>query len=118
VRGVQQALRVRDGILNESEHAILIDVILGLTDKAIAMREHISVRGVQNKISSLSVKLVKGLDIHAKESAELEVFNTRVRIILEAFRQGVIDPEDINAHEDELADWLSRKFDFDMKECS
>jgi DNA-binding NarL/FixJ family response regulator len=114
VRGVQHALKVRDGILNESENAILVDVILGLTDKAIAMRQHISVRGVQNKISALSVKLVKGLDIHVKESAGLEVFNTRVRIILEAFRQGFIEPEDIAELEGEMADWLARRFNFEM----
>jgi len=118
VRGVQNALKVRDGLLNESETAILVDVILGLTDKAIAMRQHISVRGVQNKISSLSVKLVKGLDVHIKESAGLEVFNTRVRIILEAFRQGFIEPEQIAELEEDMSSWISRRFDYDMSERS
>lgn len=114
VRGVQHAIHIRAGLLNESETAILQDLILGLTDKAIAMRQHISVRGVQNRISALSDKLVKGLDIHAKESAGLEVFNTRMRIMLEVFRQGFIEPEEINGLEDELAAWTARRLNFEM----
>ena len=114
VRGVQHAIHVREGLLNESETAILGDLVLGLTDKAIAMRQHISVRGVQNRISTLSDKLVKGLDIHAKESAGLEVFNTRMRIMLEVFRQGFVEPEEIDGLESELATWLARRLNFEM----
>jgi DNA-binding NarL/FixJ family response regulator len=114
VRGVQQAINIREGLLNESESAILADLIMGLTDKAIAMRQHISVRGVQNRISSLSDKLVKGLDIHAKETAGIEVFNTRMRIMLEVFRQGFIDAEEINELESDLAPWLARHLNFEM----
>ncbi|HEY9787718.1 MAG TPA: response regulator transcription factor, partial [Candidatus Obscuribacterales bacterium] len=51
VRGVQQTLKITDESLNESEYGVLIDLLLGLTDKAIAMRQHISVRGAQNRIS-------------------------------------------------------------------
>lgn len=114
VRGVQHAIHVRAGLLNESETAILGDLILGLTDKAIAMRQHISVRGVQNRISALSDKLVKGLDLHAKESAGLEVFNTRMRIMLEVFRQGFVEPEEIDGLESELATWMARRLNFEM----
>ena len=114
VRGVQHNLKVGDGLLNDSERSILISLILGLTDKAIAIREHISVRGVQNRISALSSKLVKGLDVHAKETAGLELFNTRARIILEAFRQGLLDPEDIPELEREMASWLARRFNFEI----
>lgn len=114
VREVQHSLRLRDGILNESEAAILRDLVLGLTDKAIATRQHISVRGVQNRISALSAKLVKGLDTHTKESAGLEIFNTRVRIILEAFRLGFVEPEEIPVLERDMAAWLARQYDFEM----
>jgi DNA-binding NarL/FixJ family response regulator len=116
VRGVQHALRTKDNIINESESAILIDVVLGLTDKAIAIRQHISVRGVQNRISALSDKLVRGLDIHVKESANMEVLNTRARIILEAFRQGFIEPDDLAGLEAELATFLARRFNFESGE--
>ncbi len=115
VRGVQHAIHVRAGLLNESEAAILEDLILGLTDKAIAMRQHISVRGVQNRISALSDKLVKGLDIHAKETAGMEVFNTRMRIMLEVFRQGFVEPEEIDGLESDLASWLARRLNFEME---
>ena len=114
VRGVQSAILAREGILSESESAILVDLIMGLTDKAIAMRQHISVRGVQNRISALSDKLVKGLDIHARETAGVEVFNTRMRIMLEVFRQGFVDPEKIDELEGELGAWTARRLNFEM----
>lgn len=114
VRTVQHAIHVREGLLNEGETAILPDLVLGLTDKAIAARQHISVRGVQNRISSLSDKLVKSLDVHARETAGMEVFNTRMRIMLEVFRQGFIEPEEVDGLEAELATWLARRLNFEM----
>lgn len=117
VRTVQHAIHVRSGLLNESETLILADLVLGLTDKAIAMRQHISVRAVQNRISALSDKLVKGLDLHAKETAGLEIFNTRMRIMLEVFRQGFVEPEEINGLESDLSDWMSRRLNFDMPQA-
>jgi DNA-binding NarL/FixJ family response regulator len=113
VRGIQHKIQNTDGLINESEYGILLDIVLGLTDKAIAMREHISVRGAQNKISSLSQKLLKGADEHLRESAGMDVYNIRVRITLEAFRRGLIDPEDIDAIDEELDGWLARKFNFE-----
>jgi len=112
VRGVQQSLNLPNGI-NETELEVLMDLMLGLTDKAIAMRHHISVRGAQNRISALSTKLLNGVDVHLRESAGIEIYNPRVRIILEAFRRGVIDVEDIDRHDRDLDSWLSRRFNFE-----
>jgi DNA-binding NarL/FixJ family response regulator len=118
VRGVQIALTTRDDSINEAELSILVDVVLGLTDKAIAWREHISVRGAQNRISALSAKLVKGLDDHVRETAGVEVFNTRARIILEAFRRHIVVPEDIAELERDLNGWLRRRFNYDAPDAA
>ncbi len=112
VRGVQKTIEKTWGDINESEYEILIDLVLGLTDRAIAMRHHISVRGAQNRIFALSMKLVKGTDAHLKETAGMEVYNTRVRIVLEAFRLGIVAPEDISDLDGELDGWLAKQFQF------
>jgi DNA-binding NarL/FixJ family response regulator len=113
VRGVQKSLSVPDSTITESEYSVLIGLVLGLTDRGIAMREHISVRGVQNRISSLSDKLVRGADLHLKETAGVELYNTRVRIVLEAFRRGLIDQDMIDSLDKELDSWLARRFNFE-----
>ncbi|MBX9669100.1 MAG: response regulator transcription factor [Candidatus Obscuribacterales bacterium] len=112
VRGVQKTIEKTWGDITDSEYYILLDLALGLTDRAIAMRHHISVRGAQNRIYSLSIKLVKGVDAHLKETAGLEVYNTRVRIVLEAFRLGIIAPEDIQELDGVMDSWLDKQFHF------
>lgn len=116
VRTIQHSVKHKDSLITPDEYSILVSLILGLTDKAIADREHISVRGVQNRISSLSQKLVKSLDSHSKESAGMEVLNTRARIILEAFRQRYIDVDEIAELETEMIGWMSRRYNFDWPE--
>ncbi len=113
VRTIQHSVKAKESVLTQDEYSILISLVLGLTDKAIADREHISVRGVQNRISSLSNKLVKDLDTHARESAGMEVLNTRARIILEAFRQKHIYLDEIADLESEMIDWFARRYNFD-----
>lgn len=112
VRNVQQTLKITDESLNESEYGVLIDLLLGLTDKAIAMRQHISVRGAQNRISTVSQKLLKGSDAHLKETAGMEVYNSRVRIVLEALRRGIVDVDYIRKFDDELDSWLAYRFKY------
>src|SRR5581483_10634892 len=112
VRGVQKTIEKTWGDINEREYEILIDLVLGSTDRAIAMRHHTSVRGAQNRIFALSMKLVKGTDAHLKETAGMECYNTRVRIVLEAFRLGIVAPEDISDLDGELDGWLAKQFQF------
>lgn len=115
VRGVQLKMQKSTDKLTDAEFEILVDVALGLTDRAIAMHHHISVRGAQNKIYALSLKLVKGVDQHLKETAGMEVYNTRARIILEAFRQGILAPEDIADLEKVQDEWLLKQFKFEKQ---
>lgn len=112
VRGVQQTLKITDESLNESEYGVLIDLLLGLTDKAIAMRQHISVRGAQNRIYTVSQKLLRGTDAHLKETAGMEVYNSRVRIVLEALKRGIVDVDYIRRFDEDLDKWLAYRFKF------
>ncbi|HEY9785653.1 MAG TPA: response regulator transcription factor [Candidatus Obscuribacterales bacterium] len=113
VRGVQVRLQSRDSSLSDVEYETLIDIAVGLTDKAIAQRRHISVRGVQNRLSMLLEKLVKGEDAHLRESAGMEVFNPRTRVVFEALKRGLFDPDDLKTLESDLAEWLGTEFDYE-----
>ncbi|HEY9712959.1 MAG TPA: response regulator transcription factor, partial [Chroococcales cyanobacterium] len=112
VRGVQARLQSKDGSLSDVEYEPLLDIAAGLTDKAIAARRHISVRGVQNRLSMLLEKLVKGEDAHLRESAKMEIFNPRTRVVFEAVKRGLLDPDEINRLEEELFDWLEEEFEY------
>lgn len=113
VRGVQARLQSKDSSLSDVEYETLLDIAIGLTDKAIAQRRHISVRGVQNRLSMLLEKLLKGEDAHLRETAGMEIFNPRTRIVFEALKRGLLDPDEIGKLEDEMAEWLAEEFDYE-----
>ncbi len=113
VRGVQARLQCKDQSLTDVEYETLLDTVLGLTDKAIAARRHISVRGVQNRLSMLLAKLVGGEDAHLRESAGMEIFNPRARVVTVALKRGLIDTDELSALDDDLEDWLSEEFDYE-----
>jgi DNA-binding NarL/FixJ family response regulator len=113
VRNVQARVQSREDSLTDVEYETLLDVVVGLTDKAIAARRHISVRGVQNRLSMLLEKLVKGEDAHLRESAEMEVFNPRTRIVFEAVKRGLLDPDEISRLERDLAEWLAEEYSYE-----
>lgn len=112
VRSVQTRLQSRHEMLSDSEYETLLDVALGLTDRAIAARRHISVRGVQNRFSMLLDKLVKGAETHLRESASMEIFNPRTRVVLEAVKRGLLDPDEICWLEGELFKWLEDQYEY------
>jgi DNA-binding NarL/FixJ family response regulator len=113
VRGVQTKLQSKDNSLSDVEYETLLDIMLGLTDKAIASRRHISVRGVQNRLSMLSAKLFKGEDVYLKETAGMEVYNPRTRIVLEGLKRGLIDTDKIGELDQELDEWIEDEFDYE-----
>ena len=115
VRGVQARLATKDSSLTDVEFETLLDIAIGLTDRAIARRRHISVRGVQNRLSMLLQKLLHGEDAHLRETAEMEIFNARTRIIFECLRRGLIDPDELASLESELSEWLEDEFGFERK---
>lgn len=111
VRTIKSRLTRKDESLSDIEYETLVDISLGLTDKAIARRRHVSVRGVQNRVSILEAKLLKGQNVVARESSGLEVFNTRSRAILEAFKRGLIDYDILEEEDCELREWMASDLD-------
>lgn len=114
VQGIQNRLKSKDNSFTDSEFETLMDVAIGLTDRAIAKRRHISVRGVQNRLSNLSAKLLKGVDSHLKESAEMEIYNVRTRIVFEAMMRGLIDPDELPDIGRSTIEWIEDEFDLDF----
>lgn len=112
IRGVQARLQTKDDSLTDVEFETLLDIAAGLTDKAIALRRHISVRGVQNRLSMLLDKLVKGEDMHLRETAQMEIFNPRTRVVFEALKRGLLDPDSVVQLENEMFVWLTSEFDY------
>ncbi|MBX3072916.1 response regulator transcription factor [Candidatus Obscuribacterales bacterium] len=96
--------------LTRSEYETLCDVMLGLTDKAIAKRRNLSARGVQNRLAALFSKVLRGRHSWLRESASMDVYNLRTRLIFEVLRRGLIDSEALASLDNELDNWLTEQF--------
>ncbi len=108
IKGVRRRLQSKNDALTDIEYETLLDVSVGLNDRAIAQRRHISVRGVQKRISSLLSKLLQGETDHFKESVGVEVLNPRTRLLCIAFRRELILAEDLKEPEREMLEWLNK----------
>ncbi len=104
VRGIQQRTQnLREG-LTDSEIEVLTDIALGLTDKAIAARRHISTRGVQSRLKHLYEKL--GVDQKENSPQFGPLFNSRTRAVAVAMERGLLNVEGMLACQIELNDWM------------
>ena len=115
VEAVRAKLKDRSSAVTDLEYETLLDIACGLTDKAIAQKEHISYRGAQNRLSMLLNKLLKGEDGYLKESAGIEVYNPRARLIFEALRRGLITQNDISSHGQGVEEWLFSEFGYEVE---
>jgi DNA-binding NarL/FixJ family response regulator len=96
--------------LTRSEYETLCDVMLGLTDKAIAKRRNLSARGVQNRLAALFSKVLRGKHSWLRESASMDVYNLRTRLIYEVLRRGLVDSQALASLDKELDSWLNEEF--------
>lgn len=96
--------------LTHSEFETLCDVMLGLTDKAIAKRRNLSARGVQNRLAALFSKVLRGKHSWLRESASMDVYNLRTRLIFEVLRLGLVDADSLSQLDDELDGWINCEF--------
>lgn len=87
--------------LTDSEYNVLVDLALGVTDKAIAERRAMSLRSVQNRLLSLYQKL-------EVEEEDTGVINKRTRAINRAFLTRTLNVETLDAAEKELAQWYEK----------
>jgi len=98
------------GDLTDREFETLQDLALGLTEKAISSRRHISIRGVQCRVAALYSKLRTAGYPRTNQASGAEMFNQRARTLFEAVKRGLIEPETLCAWEKELDIWVSTQY--------
>lgn len=104
-----QARTGRSGFaITDAEYEVLIDIALGLTDNAIAMRRYLSRRGVQNRLRSLYGKLGADDSQVTTKDSEVEMINNRARAVAIAFQRGLINAFELERQEQQLRAWMSR----------
>jgi DNA-binding NarL/FixJ family response regulator len=106
VRGVQQRVEDRLEGPTDTEYRILVDLALGLTDKAIAARLGISQRSVQGHIQHLYEKL----GVAAEDSVSGHwgpALNSRTRAVYLALSRGLVNPGNLGREDRRLAAWLA-----------
>jgi DNA-binding NarL/FixJ family response regulator len=108
VRTVQSRAISRMSGLSDIEYEALIDIALGLTDKAIARRRYLSERGVQNRLRELYAKL--GIDIEQIVDERWgNTYSPRSRAISVALQRGLINAEELASENLSLQEWLKRE---------
>jgi DNA-binding NarL/FixJ family response regulator len=106
IRGVQQKAHDRSLGFTDVEYEILLDIALGLTDRAISHRRHLSLRSVQNRLQHLYEKLGVGSGHLAGEEA---TFNLRTRAVTVAVLRKLLNRSAVEQAEQELQRWLERQ---------
>lgn len=96
----------RSDFLSDAERETLIDIALGLTDRAISARSGLTVRGVQNRLATLALKILRRDHWKLRQNHEVEVFNPRTRLVMEALRRGYLRLDQLQAAELECEAWL------------
>lgn len=103
VRGIQQKSLGNAHGLSDAEYEILVDLALGLTDKAIAQRKKLSLRSVQNRLQTLYEKL----DVYQPSTEQTSGwYNLRMRAVTIALLSKVLNASALERAERELRDSL------------
>ena len=101
VRSIQARAEDRLDALSDSEYDMLVDICLGLTDRAIAQRHRLSTRGVQSRLQRLYAKLGVAGDA-GSDPPETGPFNARTRAICMAVLRGLINADVLGRANDQL----------------
>jgi DNA-binding NarL/FixJ family response regulator len=106
VRGMQQRSFAQTSGFSDSEYEILMDIALGMTDRAIAQRRHLSLRSVQNRLQQIYAKL----DVHQplEHSRQEGAFNLRARAVSVATLRKLLNYGALERAEAELQLWLAQ----------
>jgi DNA-binding NarL/FixJ family response regulator len=96
-------------LLTEFEAEALRYLALGLSNWAIARKCSLSLRGVESRLATLYEKLFPthsgGTDGEAYEKL---AYNIRTRAMFEAIKRGLVNNDELEQGEQELAAWLER----------
>ncbi len=96
-------------LLTEFEAEALRYLALGLSNWAIARKCSLSLRGVESRLATLYEKLfLEHSEGTANESYDRLAYNPRTRAFCEALKRGLINSDELEKGETELADWLER----------
>ncbi len=106
IRGIQQRTMDLHAGLSNTEFEVLMDIALGLTDKAIAARRGISTRSVQSRLKQLYEKL--GIDQSPFDMDDGPVFNSRTRAVAMALSRGLLNADGMSVAEDSMNHWLNK----------
>ncbi|MFY9608788.1 MAG: response regulator transcription factor [Blastocatellia bacterium] len=108
IRTVQSRAINRASGLTDIEYEALIDIALGLTDRAIARRRYLSERGVQNRLRELYAKLSIDIEQIVDERWG-NTYSPRARAISIALQRGLINAEELARENEALQSWLERE---------
>ena len=99
-------------LLTEFEAEALRYLALGLSNWAIARKCSLSLRGVESRLATLYEKLFPDSSAGTESEAyDKLAFNTRTRAFFEALRRGLINSDELEKDEADLAAWLTRDRD-------
>lgn len=104
VRGMQQRSFAQTSGFSDSEYEILMDIALGMTDRVISERRHLSLRSVQNRLQQIYSKL----DVHQSADCRREdnPFNLRARAVTVAMLRKLLNYGALEKAEAELQHWM------------
>ncbi|MFD1982239.1 response regulator [Mesorhizobium newzealandense] len=106
IRGIQHRVQDKFEGITDGEYESLIDIALGLTDRAIAARRGLSIRGAQSRIKHVYDKL--GIVPAEDGVGDASVFNSRTRAIYLAMARGLINIDALRREQDRLDAWLAQ----------
>jgi DNA-binding NarL/FixJ family response regulator len=108
IRTVQSRATNRVSGLTDIEYEALVDIALGLTDKAIARRRYLSERGVQNRLRELYAKLSIDIEQIVDERWG-NTYSPRSRAISIAIQRGLINADELARENEALQEWLRQE---------
>jgi DNA-binding NarL/FixJ family response regulator len=108
IRTVQSRAINRTSGLTDVEYEALIDIAVGLTDRAIARRRYLSERGVQNRLRELYAKLSIDIEQIVDERWG-NTYSPRSRAISIALQRGLINAEEVARENEALQVWLEQE---------
>ena len=96
-------------LLTDFEAEALYYLALGLSNWAIARKCHLSLRGVESRLTTLYEKLLPtNAEGTADESYDKLAFNIRTRAYFEALRRGLINQDELEKAGEDLEKWLEK----------